>query len=54
MGGWLRILPGWQSEPTTIHLVFASQKSLTPAGRLLVDYLAEHMEPAIKRGMGGH
>jgi DNA-binding transcriptional LysR family regulator len=49
----VRILPGWQSELTTIHLVFASQKSLTPAGRLLVDYLAEQMEPAIQRGMGG-
>lgn len=48
----VRILPGWQSEPATIHLVFATQKSLTPAGRLLVDYLAEQMEPAIRRGMG--
>ena len=46
-GRLARILPSWQSEPTNIHLVFASQKSLTPAGRLLVDYLAEHMEPAI-------
>ena len=53
-GRLVRILPGWQSELTTIHLVFASQKSLTPAGRLLVDYLAEQMEPAIKRGMGGY
>ena len=50
-GRLVRILPGWQSELTTIHLVFAGQKSLTPAGRLLVDYLAEHMEPAIERGM---
>lgn len=51
-GRLVRILPSWQSEVTTIHLVFASQKSLTPAGRLLVEYLVEHMEPAIKRGMG--
>ncbi len=51
-GRLVRVLPGWQSELTTIHLVFASQKSLTPAGRLLVDYLAEQMEPAIQRGMG--
>jgi DNA-binding transcriptional LysR family regulator len=51
-GRLVRVLPGWQSEPTTIHLVFASQKSLTPAGRLLVEYLAEHMESAINRGMG--
>lgn len=51
-GRLIRVLPGWQSEPATIHLVFASQKSLTPAGRLLVEYLAEQMEPAINRGMG--
>jgi len=51
-GRLVRILPGWQSEQTTIHLVFAGQKSLTPAGRLLVDYLAEHMETVIERGMG--
>jgi len=51
-GRLVRILPGWQSEPTTIHLVFASQKSLTPAGRLLVEYLVEQMEPAIRQGMG--
>src|ERR1700761_6055812 len=52
-GRLVRILPGWQSELTNIHLVFASQKSLTPAGRLLVEHLAEHMEPTIKHGMGG-
>jgi DNA-binding transcriptional LysR family regulator len=51
-GRLVRVLPGWQSEPTTIHLVFASQKSLTPAGRLLVEYLAEHVEPVIRQGMG--
>jgi DNA-binding transcriptional LysR family regulator len=52
-GRLVPILSGWQSEPTTVHLVFASQKSLTPAGRLLVDYLVKQMEPAIKRGMDG-
>jgi DNA-binding transcriptional LysR family regulator len=52
-GRLVRILSGWQSEPTSVHLVFASQKSLTPAGRLLVEYLVEQMEPAIKRGMDG-
>ena len=51
-GRLVRILSSWQSEPTTIHLVFAGQKNLIPAGRLLVEYLAEHMEPAIRRGMG--
>jgi DNA-binding transcriptional LysR family regulator len=51
-GRLVPILPGWHSEPTTIHLVFASQKSLTPAGRLLVEHMAEHMEPAIRQGMG--
>ncbi len=44
-----RILPDWQSEKANIHLVFAGQKSLTPAGRLLVDYLAEQFEPMIRR-----
>jgi DNA-binding transcriptional LysR family regulator len=44
-----RVLPDWQSEKATIHLVFAGQKSLTPAGRLLVDYLAAEFEPMIKR-----
>jgi DNA-binding transcriptional LysR family regulator len=52
-GRLVRILPGWQSELTTVHLVFASQKSLTPAGRLLVEYLAEHTEPAIRQGLSG-
>lgn len=51
-GRLVRVLPGWQSEAATMYVVFASQKSLTPAGRLLVEYLAKHMEPAIKRGMG--
>lgn len=44
-----RVLPEWQSEKATIHLVFAGQKSLTPAGRLLVDYLAAEFEPMIRR-----
>src|SRR6185312_4142273 len=44
-----RVLPDWQSEKATIHLVFAGQKSLTPAGRLLVDYLADQFEPMIRR-----
>jgi DNA-binding transcriptional LysR family regulator len=48
-GRLLRILPDWQSEKANIHLVFAGQKSLTPAGRLLVDYLAAEFEPMIRR-----
>lgn len=44
-----RVLPDWQSEKATVHLVFAGQKSLTPAGRLLVDYLADQFEPMIRR-----
>jgi DNA-binding transcriptional LysR family regulator len=48
-GRLIRILPEWQSEKATIHLVFAGQKSLTPAGRLLVDYLAAEFEPMVRR-----
>ena len=48
-GRLVRVLPDWRSEDTSIHLVFAGQKSLTPAGRLLVDYLAAEFEPAIRR-----
>lgn len=48
-GRLIRVLPEWQSENGTIHLVFAGQKSLTPAGRLLVDYLAAEFEPMIRR-----
>jgi len=44
-----RVLPDWQSEKETVHLVFVGQKSLTPAGRLLVDYLADQFEPMIRR-----
>jgi len=48
-GRLIRVLPEWQSEKATIHLVFAGQKSLTPAGRLLVDYLAAEFEPMVRR-----
>jgi DNA-binding transcriptional LysR family regulator len=48
-GRLMRVLPEWQSEKATVHLVFAGQKSLTPAGRLLVDYLAAEFEPMIRR-----
>jgi DNA-binding transcriptional LysR family regulator len=48
-GRLMRVLPEWQSEKATIHLVFAGQKSLTPAGRLLVDYLAAEFEPMVRR-----
>jgi DNA-binding transcriptional LysR family regulator len=43
-GRLTRVLPDWQSEDVTIHLVFTSQRSLTPAARLLVDYLVENFE----------
>ena len=45
----VRVLPEWQSEKATIHLVFAGQKSLTPAGRLLVDYLAAEFAPMVRQ-----
>ena len=48
-GRLVRILPDWQSEDVTIHLVFTSKKSLTPATRLLVEFLVERFELVFDR-----
>jgi hypothetical protein len=40
----IRILPGWQSEGITIHLVFAAKRGIVPAVRVLIDYLVEHFK----------
>jgi DNA-binding transcriptional LysR family regulator len=48
-GRLTRILPGWQSEDVTIHLVFPTRQSLTPAARLLIAHLAEHFELVFDR-----
>jgi DNA-binding transcriptional LysR family regulator len=48
-GRLTRILPNWQSEDVTIHLVFTTRRSLTPAARLLIEHLAEHFELVFDR-----
>jgi DNA-binding transcriptional LysR family regulator len=40
----IRILPAWQSEAITIHLVFAAKRGIVPAVRVLIDYLVEHFK----------
>jgi DNA-binding transcriptional LysR family regulator len=40
----IRILPDWRSEEVTIHLVFATNRGIVPAVRVLIDYLAEHFK----------
>jgi DNA-binding transcriptional LysR family regulator len=40
----IRIVPGWQSEAITIHLVFAAKRGIVPAVRVLIDYLVEHFK----------
>jgi DNA-binding transcriptional LysR family regulator len=40
----IRILPDWQSEEITIHLVFAAKRGIVPAVRVLIDYLVEHFK----------
>jgi DNA-binding transcriptional LysR family regulator len=48
-GRLTRLLPSWQSEDVTIHLVFTTRQSLTPATRLLIEHLAEHFELVFDR-----
>jgi DNA-binding transcriptional LysR family regulator len=48
-GRLTRILPSWQSEDVTIHLVFTARQRLTPATRLLIEHLAEHFELVFDR-----
>jgi DNA-binding transcriptional LysR family regulator len=40
----IRILPGWHSEEVSVHLVFATNRGIVPAVRVLIDYLAEHFK----------
>ena len=40
----IRILPEWCSEEITVHLVFATNRGIVPAVRVLIDYLAEHFK----------
>ncbi len=40
----VRILPDWHSEEVSVHLVFATNRGIVPAVRVLIDYLAEHFK----------
>jgi DNA-binding transcriptional LysR family regulator len=40
----IRILPDWHSEEVAVHLVFATNRGIVPAVRVLIDYLAEHFK----------
>ena len=49
----IRILPDWHSEEVAVHLVFATNRGIVPAVRVLIDYLAEQFkiggDQALKR-----
>jgi DNA-binding transcriptional LysR family regulator len=40
----VRVLPDWHSEEVAVHLVFATNRGIVPAVRVLIDYLAEHFK----------
>ncbi len=40
----VRILPDWHSEEVAVHLVFATNRGIVPAVRVLIDYLAEYFK----------
>jgi DNA-binding transcriptional LysR family regulator len=40
----IRVLPDWHSEEVSVHLVFATNRGIVPAVRVLIDYLAEHFK----------
>jgi DNA-binding transcriptional LysR family regulator len=40
----IRILPDWHSDEVTVHLLFATNRGIVPAARVLIDYLAEHFK----------
>jgi DNA-binding transcriptional LysR family regulator len=40
----IRVLPDWRSEEVNVHLVFATNRGIVPAVRVLIDYLAEHFK----------
>jgi DNA-binding transcriptional LysR family regulator len=43
-GRLVRILPDWHAEEVSVHLVFATNRGIVPAVRVLIDYLAEHFK----------
>lgn len=40
----VRVLPEWSSEEIAVYLVFATNRGIVPAVRVLIDYLAEHFK----------
>ncbi|MDO9415847.1 LysR family transcriptional regulator [Pararhizobium sp.] len=46
-GMLVHVLPEWTSSETIVHLVFTSRHGILPAVRALIDYLAEHLPPAM-------
>lgn len=43
-GTLVDILPGWAPKGGIIHAVFPSRRGLVPKVRLLIDYLATHIQ----------
>lgn len=42
-GRLLDVLPGWAPKGGLVHVVFPSRRGILPGVRLLIDYLAEHI-----------
>ena len=40
----IQILPDWHSDEVIVHLLFATNRGIVPAARVLIDYLAEHFK----------
>lgn len=43
-GRLVDIMPGWAPKGGVVHAVFPSRRGLLPGVRLLIDYLAEHIQ----------
>ncbi|RKP48102.1 LysR substrate-binding domain-containing protein [Trinickia fusca] len=43
-GALVEVLPGWTPKGGLVHAVFPSRRGLLPAVRLLIDYLATHIQ----------
>ncbi|PLC40026.1 LysR family transcriptional regulator, partial [Ralstonia pickettii] len=44
-GALIDMLSGWAPKGGIIHAVFPSRRGLLPGVRLLIDYLATHIQP---------
>jgi DNA-binding transcriptional LysR family regulator len=43
-GELIDIIPGWAPKGGIVHAVFPSRRGLLPAVRMLIDYLAAHIQ----------